>query len=149
VRTYKEETRQHVFKSIERICRGMAVAAGVPEERMPVVTMKDEFTPAAYNTPELVERTAKVLRGVVGEENVVPREPSMGGEDFGRYGREEPKIPIFMFRLGAVAPERVRAAKEGKLELPSLHSSKFLPQPECLKTGVLTLTAAAIDLLSE
>jgi hippurate hydrolase len=25
----------------------------------------------------------------------------MGGEDFGRYGRVEPKIPTFLFWLGA------------------------------------------------
>ena len=35
----------------------------------------------------------------------------MGGEDFGRYGREEPKVPIFMYRLGSVSPEKVAASK--------------------------------------
>src|SRR5712675_646501 len=105
VRTYKEEVRQKTLKAIERIARGIAQAQGVPEDRMPIVTLReDEFTPATYNTPELVTRVTGVLRRAIGDQNVVEREPTMGAEDFGRYGMDEPRIPIFMYRLGTVTP---------------------------------------------
>src|SRR3954471_11791869 len=88
VRTYKDEVRQQVISAIERIVKGIAAAAGVPKNLEPIVSVKDEYTPAMYNTPELTDKVVASLRQMMGEENVVPREPSMGGEDFGRYGRE-------------------------------------------------------------
>jgi amidohydrolase len=149
VRSYTDEVRDKTLKAIERIVKGTAQAAGVPEDRAPTVTLKDEFTPATYNTPELVERVTPVFRRVLGEQNVVKREPVMGGEDFGRYGREEPKIPIFMYRLGSVPSQRVADSKKpGGKPLPSLHSPFYLPERNgAIRTGVTTMTAAAIDLL--
>ncbi|HEX5871387.1 MAG TPA: peptidase dimerization domain-containing protein, partial [Longimicrobium sp.] len=149
VRSYSDEVRDRTLKAIERIVKGTAAAAGVPEDRAPVVTVKDEFTPATYNTPALVERVVPVLRRVVGDANVIQREPVMGGEDFSRYGREEPKIPIFMYRLGSIPPEKMAASKKpGGKPLPSLHSAFYLPEPRAtIRTGVTTMTAAAIDLL--
>jgi len=81
--------------------------------------------------------------------NVIKREPVMGGEDFSRYGREEPKIPIFMYRLGSIPAERIAESKKpGGKPLPSLHSAFYLPEPtKTIRTGVTTMTAAAIDLL--
>jgi len=122
----------------------------VPKNLEPIVSVKDEYTPAMYNTPELTEKVVASLKAMVGEENVVLREPSMGGEDFGRYGREEPKIPICMYRLGSVAPDRIAESKRpGGRPLPSLHSSKYLPQREAIKVGVMTMSGAAMDLLSQ
>jgi hippurate hydrolase len=149
VRTYTDEVRDKTLKAIERIAKGTAIAAGVPEDRMPVVKVTDEFTPATYNTPELVDRVLPALRRSVGDANVIRREPVMGGEDFGRYGREEPKIPIFMYRLGSIPAERLAESKKpGGRPLPSLHSALYLPEPtKTIRTGVTTMTAAAIDLL--
>jgi amidohydrolase len=149
VRTYKDEVREQVISAIERIVKGIAISAGVPKNLEPVVTVKDEFTPATYNTPELVERVVVSLKAMVGEENVVKREASMGGEDFGRYGREEPRIPICMYRLGSVKREAIEESKRpGGRPLPSLHSSKYLPEREAIKVGVMTMSGAAMDLLS-
>ena len=149
VRSYTDEVRDKTIKAIERIVKGLAQSAGVPEDRMPTVTVRDEFTPATYNTPELVDRVLPVLRRVVGDANVIKREPVMGGEDFSRYGREEPKIPIFMYRLGSIPAERIAESKKpGGKPLPSLHSAFYLPEPtKTIRTGVTTMTAAAIDLL--
>jgi hippurate hydrolase len=149
VRTYKDEVREQVISAIERIAKGIAASAGVPKNLEPVVTVKDEFTPATYNTPELTERVVGSLKEMLGEENVVKREPTMGGEDFGRYGREEPKIPICMYRLGSVAADRIAESKRpGGRPLPSLHSSKYLPEREAIGVGVMTMSAAAMDLLN-
>jgi hippurate hydrolase len=92
-----------------------------------------------------------VFRSLLGEQNVVQRNPEMGGEDFARYGREEPKIPTFMFRVGSVAPARVAESrqKNGRA-LPSLHSAHYLPDREpTIKTGTVAMTAAALDLLKK
>ena len=86
----------------------------------------------------------------LGAGNVIPRKPVMGGEDFSRYGRTEDKIPISIFWLGAVNPAVVRDSLKAGKSLPSLHSSLFAPAPEpTLKTGVIALTAAVLELLGK
>jgi amidohydrolase len=147
VRTYKDEVRKKTLASIERIAKGIAMAAGVPKELEPTVKLTGEGTTATYNDPELVQRVLPALRGAVGAANVVEREPIMGAEDFGLYGRQEPKIPIFMFRLGTVTAQQVEESKRSGTPLPSLHSSKYLPQREAIRVGVESMSAAAMDLL--
>jgi hippurate hydrolase len=150
VRSYEDDVRVKTLEAIERITTNIAKAAGVPDDRLPTITRRDaDFTPAVYNDPELVARVIGVFRGLVGEENVIQRNPEMGGEDFSRYGREEPKIPTFMFRLGSIPPQRVAESKQkGGKPLPSLHSAHYLPDREpTIKTGVLTMTGAALNLL--
>jgi hippurate hydrolase len=150
VRTYKDDVRRQVLKAIERIVKGTAAAAGVPEEREPIITATAESTSATYNTPELVDRVVAGLKKSLGDDKLVEREPTMGAEDFGLYGRDEPKIPCFMWRLGSVSAEQIAAAKSGGPPLPSLHSSKYLPQKEpTIRTGVLAMTSAALDLLGK
>jgi hippurate hydrolase len=151
VRTYSDKTRKMVISSIKRICHGVASAAGVPKDLLPVVSMNDEFTPSTYNTPALVERTVKVMREILGTEKVLRMEPKTWGEDFGQYGRVEPRIPIFMFTLGAQPRKLFAASQEpGGPRLPALHSSRFAPEPEpTIKTGVRAMSASVLALFSE
>jgi hippurate hydrolase len=150
LRSYSDEVRNHTIAAIRRITRGIAMAAGVPEDRMPIVTVQDEYTPATYNDPKLTERIASVFRNVLGDKNVIESDPVMGGEDFGRYGRVEPRIPISLFWLGSVDPKRVEESQRLGKPLPSLHSSLFAPVPEpTIKTGVKAMTAAVLELMSK
>lgn len=149
VRSYSDETRDHLMEAIERITMNIARAAGVPPFAMPEVETRKEYTPALYNTPELVDRVSDTFRKLLGDENVEEGEAVMGGEDFGRYGREDPRIPIFMYRLGTISADRMAASKEDDAQpLPSLHSSKFYPEPEpTIKTGAQTLAVAVLELM--
>jgi hippurate hydrolase len=149
VRTYSDEVRAQVLAAIARITKGIAVAAGLPDDLLPIVEVDEaEFTPATYNDPELVARTIAVMARMLGEENVVEEEPVMGGEDFSRYGRQAPRIPIFMFNVGTISAERIAASQaRGGTALPSLHSSLYWPDRELsIRTGVKAMTAAALDL---
>ena len=85
-----------------------------------------------------------------GADALIERKPTMGGEDFGRYGTTEHKIPVFMFRLGAVSPAAVKRAQVAGQSLPSLHSSIFAPDPRpTLTTGVTAMSAAVLELLNK
>jgi hippurate hydrolase len=149
VRSYSDHAREQTLKSIERISKGVAMAAGVPENRMPIVRVADEFTPSTYNDPALVKRMAASMQAILGADKVVAKEPVMGGEDFGEYGRTPEKIPVAILWLGAIAPERVQESLRTGKTLPSLHSNEFAPLPEpTIKTGVAAMTAAVLDLLS-
>lgn len=151
VRSYTDEVRKQVLDAIERITVGIAKAAGVPAGREPTVkVIEQEFTPATYNNLELVSRLLPVWKRVFGEDKVVERDAEMGGEDFSRYGREEPRIPIFMFRLGTIDAARMAAAAKGGTPLPSLHSALFWPVPDTtVETGVKAMTSAVLELMGK
>ncbi len=150
VRSFADATRQRALDSIRRIVRGQALSAGIPEDRLPIVRVEEaEFTPATYNHPDLAKRLNGVFRGLFGSEQVPLRPAGMGGEDFSEFGRTAEKIPICLFWLGAVDPERVKASAASGRPLPSLHSSLFAPVPEpTIKTGVMATAAAVLDLLA-
>jgi amidohydrolase len=149
VRSFTEEVRAHTLEGIRRIVRGQALSAGIPEERLPIIKQaEDEFTPATFNQPEFARRVAQALRGLLGDSRVISRRPAMGGEDFSEYGRTADKIPICMFWLGSVEPERVAESERTGQPLPALHSSLYRPVPEpTIKTGVSAMTAAVLDLV--
>lgn len=144
VRTYKPEVRQRVLASIERIARGIALAAGVPDDRMPVVdVLAGESVASTYNDPALTERLASSLTRSIGAANVVKIDPLMVSEDFGRFGLDR-KIPVCMLNVGAVDPARIASGAR----LPSLHSSGFAPLPEpTLRGGIRAMALAALELL--
>src|SRR5438477_2425193 len=80
VRTYKSAVRERVLAAIERIAKQCATAAGLPPDKMPDVHVRtDEFTPATYNNPELVKRVSAALKAAIGAQNVIPKDPTMGG----------------------------------------------------------------------
>jgi amidohydrolase len=151
VRTYKPDVREHVLAAIERIAKGIAAAGGVPRDRAPIVTvLKDEFTPATYNNPELTKRLVPVWKKSLGEKNVEIVDPTMGGEDFSEYSLPDHSIPAVDFHVGAVAPEKIAESKKTGTPLPSLHSSKFAPVPEpTIRTGIVAMTAAVLDLMKK
>lgn len=150
IRTYKDDVRQHILQSIERIAKGVVLAAGVPDDRMPIVKVIDnEIAPATYNDPALTERVAAALTKSLGADNVIKSVPVMGSEDFGHFSLDH-KIPSMMFWLGAVDPAKVKASKESGKPLPSLHSSLFEPLPEpTLRTGVKAMTTAVLELMKK
>lgn len=151
VRSFTDEVRAHTLEAIKRIVRGQALSAGIPEDRLPMVRVDEkEFTPATYNNPELARRVGGAFRQLFGEKKVISRKPVMGGEDFSEFGRTADKIPICIFWLGSVEPERVtESERTGKL-LPSLHSSLYRPLPEpTLKTGVTAMSAAVLELVGK
>jgi len=148
VRSYEPEVRRYLLDSIRRTAEQTARGAGFPDELMPVVSHKEEeFTPSTYNDPELVDRLTGVFSAALGEDAVTRMKPVMAGEDFSRYALAG-EIPIHIFWLGAVDPEKVRHAAETGASLPGLHSSEFAPLPgPAIRTGVLAMTSAVLELM--
>jgi len=148
VRTYKEEVRKHILASIDRIVKGVAMTAGIPEDRAPEVKVS-EGTGSTYNDPQLIERLVVTFKQALGDENVVKMPPIMASEDFGYFSMDH-KIPTTIFWLGASDPAKVKASRESGVALPGLHSALFAPVPEpTLRTGVKAMTSAVLDLMKK
>jgi hippurate hydrolase len=143
VRTYKEEVRKMVHKRIKEIARGTALAAGLPEDKMPEVTIPDDFTPANYNDPGLTKLFEQSAKDAIGAGNVIYAEPQMVGEDFACYGKTKEDVPTVLFWLGTVTNEKIESGN-----LPGLHSPFYYPTIETtLKTGISVMSNTLIDLL--
>jgi len=147
VRSYTDEVRQQTLDAIKRIVRGQALAAGLPEERLPEVKVQAESASALYNDPELTGRLVEVFKSWFGERNVVKKQPSMGAEDFSEFGRTAQKMSICMFTIGGVDPGAFKESERTGKSLPSLHSPFWAPAPEpTIKTGISAMTAAVLEL---
>jgi amidohydrolase len=148
VRTYKEDVRQKILASIERIVKAAVLSAGIPEDRGPIIKVS-EGTKSTYNEPKLLERLMPALQRALGAENVVQMPPMMASEDFGYLSLDQ-KIPATIIWLGASDPQKVKAYRETGAPLPGLHSALFAPIPEpTLRTGVKATTATVFELMKK
>jgi amidohydrolase len=147
-RCYSEAVRQTIIEGVQRTARGIAIAAGVPEDRMPIVTVLDnESAPATINDPALSARLQKIFVEKLGAANVIEKPAIMGSEDFGIFSLDH-KIPAVIFWLGAYDPAKVAESEQTGVPLPALHSPFFAPLPEpALRTGVTAMTDAGLALL--
>ncbi len=148
VRSYDPGVRKHLLEGIARIARGEAIAAGVPDDRMPVVTIKGGDTPAVFNTDPLTPRISALFARRFGADRVTAPPAVMAGEDFSRYYLADTSIQSLLFWVGGVPKDQWDKAQAGQLTLPSLHSAHWAPEPEAvIATATEAMTAAALDLL--
>jgi hippurate hydrolase len=112
--------------------------------------LKDQFTPATYNNPELTKRLVAAWKKLLGNENVEIVDPTMGGEDFSEYSLPDHSIPAVDFHIGAVDPAKIADSQSKGTPLPSLHSSKFAPVPEpTIRVGIIGMTSAVLELMKK
>ena len=145
IRTFTEEVRQLVHRRIEEISRGVAIAAGLPEEKMPEVVFNTAYTPANYNNSELIESMRESAMKVMDSDKVLEEEPQMVAEDFSLYSKTEHQVPTVLFWLGTVPDHRIQSG-----DLPGLHSPFYYPEPaKSLETGVAFVSQSMLDLLNQ
>jgi hippurate hydrolase len=137
VRSYSDEDRKLIISRIKKIAESIAIQNDLPKNLYPIIKLRDEYTPAVFNNPDLAMRAKEILLIELGKDKVFDGPQVMGGEDFGQFGRVEPKIPSLLFWIGAVSQKDYKEFLNNSKKLPSLHSSKFLPDYEkTIDTGI-------------
>jgi hippurate hydrolase len=151
VRSYKPEVRRLLLDGIRRVVRGEAIAAGMPEDRMPVVNIREaEYTPATFNTEKFSARALELFGQHFGPTRAIQTPPVMGGEDFGRYWLADKSVESLIFWVGGTPRAKWEAAGGDAQKLPSLHSPFWAPEPEAvIATATEALTLAALDVLKK
>ena len=151
VRSYTDAVREQLLGGIARIAKGEGIAAGLSDDKLPVVKVdRNEYTPSTYNTPEFTEDMAALLKARFGETRVVKMPPVMGGEDFGRFSRDDKTIKSLIFWVGGVPADEYAAAQREGRALPSLHSPFWAPDaPTVISTATEALTAMAMNLMAK
>src|SRR5665213_3072323 len=146
LRTYSTDVRDKIVDDVRRTAKGLAVAYGIPEDRMPTVTL-GESTPPTINDGALAERVRASASAALGKDRVLEAKAVMGSEDVGLFSLEG-KIPAAMYWLGAADPAKLEESLKSGVALPSLHSALFAPvYAAAIPAGVTAMTAMALDLL--
>ena len=150
IRSYSDSVRNKTLAGIKRIAENLARSAGLPNTLYPVITIKDEYTPAVFNDPKLTRKLKQSFEKALGKDSVIQVSQVMAGEDFGMYGRIKPIIPTSLFWLGSVNKTKYNLSNRRGSPLPSLHSDVFMPDPiPTINTGIKALTQAAHDLFNK
>jgi hippurate hydrolase len=150
VRSYTDKTRAMLLDGIGRVARGEAIAAGIPEDRMPVMTIRhSDFTPATYNTEKLTAHLADLFGERFGSDRVVKVPATMGGEDFSRYYHADKSIESMIFWVGGTPRDAWQKAGGDPTKLPSLHSSFWAPDADAvISTATEAMVTAALGILT-
>lgn len=148
VRSYSDETRKHLLDGIARIAKGEAIAAGMPDDKMPKVTVQDPYTPATFNTAAMTDKVAVGLKARFGD-RVTETPAVMGGEDFSQFYRaDKANVQSLIFWVGGVPKAQWDKAQKGEIQLPSLHSPFWAPDaPVVIATATEAMTAATLGLM--
>jgi amidohydrolase len=150
LRAFDEKVMAHLVSSIRRMCAGLAQAAGIPEDRLPVITLTPETVGVTINDPALTRRLTGTFTKWFGSDRVKLQPPQTGGEDFSEFGLTPERVPICMWRVGATDPEKFAESERTGVPVPSNHSPAFAPVPEpTLKACLTSMSAAVLDLLGK
>jgi hippurate hydrolase len=143
VRADTPEVRTQLLDGIDRVARGTALAMGVPENRLPVVTRSTtETTPPTINHRETALRVRAAIGTAMGPDRLIemPR-TGMGAEDFAYFVTPDSGVRGVYMSVGGTAPAEVASA-------PGHHSPLFriLPEPS-VTTGVEAMVVGAEALM--
>ncbi len=147
LRYYDDEVLDQAVNAIKRICRGAAITAGMPDDRLPEVWVKPGVRPPVINDEYLYKKIYEYSGEVLGEENIINVDPAMVGEDFGLYACTPENVPICLIWLGSTNPEVMEAYYTNGEVPPPLHSPHLNPDyPATIETGIKAMVANVIGL---
>jgi hippurate hydrolase len=143
VRADRPEVRTRLLDGIDRVARGTALALGVPQDRLPVVTRSaTETTPPTINDPATAALVRDAIASAMGRERLLEqRRTGMGAEDFAYLVTPDTGVKGVYFSVGGTLPAELANA-------PGHHSPLFRIQPEpSVTAGVEAMVVAAEALM--
>ena len=148
VRANNEVTRAQIVAAVDRIAKGVARTHGMPDDKLPVVTVS-EGTPTTINDTTLARRMNAALARDLGPAVMVPFEQKdMGAEDFSYFVDPRLGVPGYYFAVGGTPQAAFDAEKAGGPPVPSHHSPLFKIAPEpAITLGTEAMVMATLELL--
>lgn len=133
IRTFSVELQKGLRRRVSEMLKAIASSYRAQAEIGFI-----EGYPPGYNDPSLTVWFTEHLSTAVGKRAVITRSaPVMFAEDFAYYQQKAPGVFVHL----GVRPK-------GKQQVPGIHSSRFLPDEEAMKTGMLAHCLFAIEQLA-
>jgi hippurate hydrolase len=149
VRSYPVEVQKKLIDGIRRIARGEAIAAGLPKDKMPEISIS-ETAPSTFNTAQFSDRLRTLFTDHFGAQRVVETKPIMASEDFSQYWRADESKQAVIFWVGGTPRDKWEAAGGDETRLPGLHSPLWAPDADAvISTAIEALTVASLDVLKK
>lgn len=134
IRTLNMENRSFLKEQIEEICKSTARAYGAACN----VEFQDSY-PSLENDDQLLAWIKPVCEEALGEDHVLLcTKPSLGADDFAYFCHGTRGL---YYNIGARRP--------GEEDAYPIHSDRFNPDEECIRTGILTEVLAVLKVLEE
>lgn len=151
LRWFDPTVREQMIAAIKAISEGVARTYGMPEDQLPVITMKGGSTPLV-NDEALSARLASSLKGSFGEKSVTTDVPAVtGSEDVHLLKGPHTDVPFTYMLIGVADPDVFAAAqKPGEpITLPySAHNPNFIVDLAAIPFGTSVATIAMLELLA-
>lgn len=150
IRWYNKSARDQMIAMIKQMTDAIAVANGVPPDRMPVYEGTQSITPV-INDDGLVAELRPVLQNALGKENVYPGVPmQMGSEDFQMLADPIKDVKILHMEVGVAKPDVLKAFMEkGTMPAYMNHHPKFQVELPAIAAGVKANAAVLLELLKK
>jgi hippurate hydrolase len=150
VRSTSPETRKILLDGIVRIAENMGRVAGLPEDKLPEVTISKESVPPTINDAPLARRLKGAWVAKMGDDAVVDiPTKGMGAEDF-PFFTTDPAIPSVYWAIGGTPKADFDSEAEGGPAVPSHHSPLFRITPEpAVRSGVESTVVALLELMGK
>jgi hippurate hydrolase len=142
MRTFDDDTRAYMLKSIRRICCAECDASGA--ERAPEFTTLSRY-PMTVNDAESLARVVAAFAAQFGARAAEAPAAAAASEDFSLFGRAW-RVPYVFWFIGSTDPAVYEKARRDKAlqKLPSNHSPQFAPRIHpTLETGLQAMLSAA------
>ena len=134
IRAFDEQQRDELHEHVKRITEMIAAAGGAK-----ATVHIHRWYDVTVNDAALTEWSVPTLQRMAGEPNVGVIDKVCGAEDFSFYQKV---VPGMFIRVGCTPPER-----DARTAAPN-HSPRLFVDEKCLRLGVRTLSALALDWLS-
>lgn len=150
LRWFDPKVREQLIAGIRDVSNGIARTYGMPEDRLPVITMKGGSTPLV-NDDGLARRLAVPLKSLLGDANVLTEFPPVtGSEDVHLLLGPHADVPFNFLIVGVADPVVYAAArKQGQMWPYAPHNPNFVVDLRALPVGTKVATIALLELLAK
>jgi len=150
VRNTNPLTREKLLSGIQRIAENMGRVAGLPEDMLPEMIIREETVPPLMNDSALATRINGVWRERIGADVLITKLPDgMGAEDY-PFFTTDPSIPSIYWEVGGTPQEAFDAAAKGGPAVAGHHSPLFKIAPEpAVRMGVDSTVRAMMTLMPD
>ena len=148
LRWFNPAVREQLLEGVKAVSEGIARTYGMPDDQLPVITMKGGSTPLV-NDDVLSERVAAVLGSALGSDNVLTQLPAVtASEDCHLLKGPNADVPLCYMMVGVADPQVCAEAwAAGKMFPYSPHSPDYVVDLAAIPFGAKVASRVMLELL--
>jgi metal-dependent amidase/aminoacylase/carboxypeptidase family protein len=148
LRWFDPKVRLQMIEDVKRVTDSIAVAAGMPKDKMPTYVMRGTSGPVV-NDDELTQRAEPALRMALGKDMLKPGPPPvMGSEDFQLLAEPYPETKILFISIGCGPADLEEQAKKGNRPAGN-HNPNFKVELPAIASGMKANAMVLLEMLKK